>query len=51
MSRGFFVLKKVSNKFGSSKNHILNKTGNEPEPQTFPVLFVLLMGGQFWKEK
>jgi hypothetical protein len=49
LGRGFFVLKKVSNKFGSSKNHIPNKTGNVPEPPIFPVLFVLHVGGQFWK--
>jgi len=50
--RGFFVLKKNTKNLEVQKitfRHIPNKTGNEPKSQTFPVLFVLLVGGQFWK--
>jgi hypothetical protein len=43
------VLKKHTKNLEVQKNYIPNKTGNEPEPPIFPVLFVLHMGGQFWK--
>jgi hypothetical protein len=45
------VLKKHTKNLEVQKNYIPNKTGNVPKPTNFPVLFVILVGGQFWKEK